>query len=89
MENAAIRTDSRRVLEGIVISNKMNKSITVEVTRTVRHPKYNKFVKKRARYHAHDEGNQAQAGDAVSIIEANPISKTKRWQLKEIVEKAE
>ena len=65
---------------GVVVSDKMDKTITVEVTRTVRHHKYNKFLKKRARYHAHDESNQCRQGDSVMIVEANPTSKTKRWQ---------
>ncbi len=77
-----------RVLRGTVISDKMDKSITVEVTRTVRHPRYNKFIKRRARYHAHDEQNQCGAGDTVEIVESRPLSKTKRWRLRSVVEKA-
>lgn len=78
---------ARRILQGTVTSNKMDKTITVEVTRTVRHHKYNKFLKKHARYHAHDESNQCQEGDVVSIVESSPLSRTKRWRLKEVVEK--
>lgn len=77
-----------RVLAGVVTSDKMDKTITVEVTRTVRHPKYNKFIQRRARYHAHDEQNEARPGDRVEIVESRPLSKSKRWRLQNIVEKA-
>jgi small subunit ribosomal protein S17 len=77
-----------RTLTGVVRSNKMAKTITVEVVRTVRHAKYNKFLKKRARYYAHDEKGQAGVGDTVVIVEASPISKLKRWRLQEITQKA-
>lgn len=77
-----------RTLRGVVLSSKMEKTITVEVVRTVKHPKYNKFLKKRARYYAHDERNEAGAGDKVVIVESRPMSKLKRWRLQEIAEKA-
>ncbi len=77
----------QRELQGVVTSNKMHKTITVEVTRTVRHSKYNKFLKKHARYHAHDEANACSEGDVVLIAESKPLSKTKRWVLKNIVER--
>lgn len=77
-----------RVLRGVVTSDKMDKTITVEVTRTVRHPRYNKFIQRRARYHAHDEGNTAHAGDTVEIVESRPLSKSKRWRLQTVVERA-
>lgn len=77
-----------RVLRGPVIRNKMDKGITIEVTRTVRHAKYNKFIKRRARYHAHDENNECNVGDLVEIVESRPLSKTKRWRLRSITEKA-
>jgi len=83
----SIKKSSRRVLEGVVTGNKMDKSITVKVTRTVRHPRYNKFVKKYAKYHAHDEANQCKVGDLVSILENKPVSKLKRWRLKEVLQK--
>lgn len=76
-----------RLLTGVVTSNKADKTITVEVTRTVRHKRYNKFIKRRARYHAHDEQNQCDIGDTVSIVESRPLSATKRWRLRGIVEK--
>ncbi|MGN6165440.1 MAG: 30S ribosomal protein S17 [Flavisolibacter sp.] len=72
---------------GVVISNKMTKTITVAVERKVKHPIYGKFIKKTTRFHAHDEKNEASIGDVVRIMETRPMSKTKRWRLVEIVEK--
>ncbi len=69
----------RRILEGTVISDKMNKTITVLVERRYMHPVYKKFLKKSAKYAAHDEANACKVGDKVSIIECPPISKRKRW----------
>ena len=77
-----------RTLRGTVLSNKMAKTISVEVVRTVRHPKYNKFIKKRARYYAHDEESTAGVGDTVIIVESRPLSRLKRWRLQSIAEKA-
>ena len=73
---------------GTVISNKMNKSIVVSVERKIMHPKYGKFLKKTTKFHAHDEKNECSIGDTVRIMESRPLSKTKRWRLVEIVEKA-
>lgn len=69
----------RRVLEGVVTSNACDKTVTVLVTRRVMHPKYKKYVNVTKKYHAHDEKNEANVGDKVSIAESSPISKTKRW----------
>jgi len=66
----------------------MNKTITVAVERKVKHPIYGKFVKKTTRFHAHDEKNECAVGDIVKIMESRPLSKTKRWRLVEVVEKA-
>jgi small subunit ribosomal protein S17 len=77
-----------RTLTGVVTSNKMEKTITVEVSRTVKHKAYNKYIKRRARYHAHDEKNEAGIGDTVQIVESRPLSKSKRWRLQKIVEKS-
>ena len=77
-----------RTLRGVVLSNKMAKTISVEVVRTVRHGKYNKFIKKRARYYAHDERQEAGPGDTVVIVESRPLSKLKRWRLQTVAEKA-
>lgn len=73
---------------GIVTSDKMDKTITVSVERKVKHPLYGKFVKKTKKFHAHDEENQCGIGDTVKIMETRPLSKSKRWRLVEIVEKA-
>jgi small subunit ribosomal protein S17 len=78
----------RKTRTGVVTSNKMEKTITVTVVRKLKHPKYGKFVKKSKKFHAHDENNMAQPGDLVKIMETRPLSKTKRWRLVEILEKA-
>ena len=72
----------------MVTSNKMTKTITVAVERKVKHPIYGKFVKKTTKFHAHDEKNECTVGDVVRIMETRPLSKTKRWRLVEVVEKA-
>lgn len=73
---------------GVVVSNKMEKSITVAVKRKVKHPIYGKFVNKTTKFVAHDDKNDAKAGDTVKIMETRPLSKTKRWRLVEIIERA-
>ncbi len=73
---------------GVVVSNKMEKSIVVLVERKVKHPLYGKFVKKSTKFMAHDEKNEAGIGDTVRIMETRPLSKNKCWRLVEIVEKA-
>lgn len=73
---------------GKVISNKMDKSIVVQVERLVKHKVYQKYIKRRAKFAAHDETNACSIGDKVIITESRPISKTKRWRVSEIVEKA-
>ncbi len=73
---------------GVVVSNKMEKSIVVLVERKVKHPKYGKFVKKSTKFMAHDMNNEASIGDTVRIMETRPLSKNKCWRLVEIVEKA-
>lgn len=84
----AAHNDRRKVLEGVVLSNKMDKTVTVQVERIEQHPVYKKFVRRRKRYHAHDERNQCTVGDKVEIIETRPLSATKRWAVRTIVEKA-
>ncbi len=71
----------RRILQGVVVSDKADKTITVLVERRIKHPLYKKFIKRSKRYHAHDEGNQAKTGDRVRIRECRPISKTKCWEI--------
>ena len=79
----------RKTRIGVVTSNKMTKTITVSVERKVKHPIYGKFLKKTTRFHAHDEKNICQIGDVVSIIESAPVSKTKKWRLREVIQKVE
>ncbi len=83
----ALDRNLRKVRVGIVSSNKMDKTITVKVERKVKHPLYGKFIKKTTGFHAHDEKNECSIGDIVKIMEARPMSKTKRWRLVEVVEK--
>lgn len=78
---------TKRTLTGKVVSNKMDKSITVLIERRVKHPKYGKFVRKSSRIHAHDEANQCREGDVVTIEECRPISRTKAWRLVEVIER--
>lgn len=73
---------------GIVVSNKMQKSIVVEVNRKMKHPKYGKFIQRTKKFIAHDENNECNIGDTVRIMETRPLSKRKNWRLVEIVEKA-
>ncbi len=73
---------------GVVVSDKMDKSIVVEVSRKVKHPKYGKFVKKTSKFMAHDEENTCNIGDTVKIMETRPLSKDKNWRLVEIIERA-
>lgn len=78
----------RKERVGIVVSNKMKKTITVMVARRFKHPKYGKFIGRSTKFMAHDEGNQSGIGDTVRIMETRPLSKNKRWRLVEIIEKA-
>ena len=73
---------------GVIVSNKMEKSIVVLVERKVKHPKYGKFVKKSTKFMAHDEKNECNIGDTVRIMETRPLSKNKCWRLVEITERA-
>ncbi|MEO0101200.1 MAG: 30S ribosomal protein S17 [candidate division WOR-3 bacterium] len=72
---------SRKILVGIVKSNKMEKTVVVECERLVQHPKYKKYIKKKTRLYAHDEKNECQIGDRVMIKETRPLSKLKRWRV--------
>jgi len=81
-------TGNKNEKVGNVVSAKMAKTIVVEVTRRVPHPLYKRIVSKRKKFYAHDEKGEAKVGDVVRIIECRPLSKLKRWQLKEIVRKA-
>ena len=85
MSGAEKRT---RVATGKVVSNKMDKTITVLVERRVKHPVYGKYMTRSSKIHAHDEDNQCAIGDTVTVAESRPISKSKTWKLLEIVESA-
>ena len=78
----------RKVREGIVSSSKMDRTLVIEVVERVRNPKYNKFVMRTKKLYAHDEANDANVGDRVRVMETRPLSKTKRWRLVEILERA-
>ena len=78
----------RKTKTGVVVSNKMDKSISILVERRLRHPIYGKFVKKTTKFMAHDETNDANEGDLVKIMETRPLSKSKRWRLIEVLERA-
>lgn len=78
----------RRILQGTVVSNKMDKTIVVQVSRRYRHPRYRKYINERVRYKAHDETNTANAGDKVTIVESRPLSRDKRWRLQQVLERA-
>jgi small subunit ribosomal protein S17 len=77
-----------RTIQGRVVSNKMDKTITVVVERKVKHPVYGKFVKKSTKLHAHDANNECNEGDLVTVCACRPLSKLKKWKLEEIVERA-
>lgn len=78
----------RRVLVGQVVSDKMDKTIVVQVMRRYRHPRYRKYVNERTKYKAHDENNEARVGDMVRITESRPLSRDKRWRLQAVTERA-
>ena len=77
-----------RTLQGEVVSDKMDKTITVLVERREKHPLYKKYVRRSSKLHAHDENNECHVGDTVSIVQCRPLSKTKSWRLHSIVERA-
>jgi len=78
----------RKERVGVVVSNKMDKTITVVVNRKVKHPIYGKFINKTKKFAAHDETNDCGIGDTVKIMETRPLSKNKRWRLVEVIERA-
>jgi len=79
---------TRKRMVGTVVSDRMDKTVVVMVERTVQHTQYKKFVRRRARYSAHDEKNDCKMGDRVAITESRPLSKTKRWRVSQILERA-
>lgn len=77
-----------RVRTGVVIGDKMDKTVVVEVSATVLHPRYKKYILRRRRFKAHDEKNACRLGDRVEIVESRPLSKTKHWRVRKVVEAA-
>lgn len=84
----AEQRNRRRATQGVVVSDKMDKSITVLVERMYKHPKYKKYLRRHTKYHAHDQNNEALMGDRVEIVSCRPLSKLKRWRLVKVVEKS-
>ncbi|MEY3576345.1 MAG: 30S ribosomal protein S17 [Actinobacteria bacterium] len=80
--------NARKERDGLVVSSKMNKTIVVALVERVRHPKYDKFITRTKKLYAHDEANDAKVGDRVRVVETRPLSKTKRWRVVEVLERA-
>lgn len=78
----------KKIIVGTVVSNKMDKTVVVEIKQRIKHEKYQKFINKTTKFKAHDENNECGIGDLVSIVESRPISKDKRWKVKNIEQKA-
>ena len=90
-ENIETVSNERRLIksrEGVVVSDKMEKTVVVAITRQVKHSTYGKFVRKTKKYYAHDEENKCEVGDLVRIIETRPLSKLKRWRVQSVISKA-
>jgi len=88
MTNSSESSKQRKVRTGVVISNKMDKTVVVEVSRTVIHPVYKKYVRRRKRFMAHDEENRCRIGDQVMIVETRPLSRNKNWRVRKILKEA-
>lgn len=88
MSEQALKRNLRKTRVGMVVSDKMDKTITVAVADRVIHPLYGKVIKRTYKIHAHDENNECKVGDKVAVMETRPLSKSKRWRLVEIIEKA-
>jgi len=78
----------KRIMQGIVLSNKMDKTVVILTERLVKHPRFHKYMKRHVKYKAHDENNMCNIGDTVLIAESRPLSKQKRWRVREIIERA-
>lgn len=83
-----IERGSRKTQIGVVVSDKMDKTVVVKVDRLIKHPVYNKYIKRTAKYKAHDSDNSCKTGDRVVIVETRPLSKDKRWRVRQIIEKS-
>lgn len=88
MTSSSTERQQRKVRTGVVISDKMDKTVVVEVSRTVLHPVYKKFVRRRKRFMVHDEDNRCRIGDEVMIVETRPLSRHKNWRVQKIVKEA-
>jgi len=88
MTSSSDSRKQRKVRTGVVISNKMDKTVVVEVSRTVVHPVYKKYVRRRKRFMAHDEENRCRIGDEVMIVETKPLSRHKNWRVRKILKEA-
>ena len=89
MDDNGKRRGQRQVKVGTVVSNAMEKTIVVSVDKTVTHPLYHRQMTRSSKFHAHDEGNECNVGDTVEIVSCRPLSKTKRWRLREVLQRAE
>lgn len=87
MEQTNVERSTRKTRKGVVVSNKMQKTVVVKVERTIRHDRYDKVITRSKKYYAHDEANTAREGDVVLIMEARPMSKLKRWRVVEVEQK--
>lgn len=81
------RLNRRKIISGVVLSDKMDKTRVVQVSWTSKHEKYHKSIRRNVKYKAHDEKNESRAGDLVSIMETRPLSRDKRWMIREIIKK--
>ena len=88
MSEQTVETTAKRRIVGRVVSNKMDKTITVSVERTVKHPLYGKLLRKTTKLHAHDENNECHEGDLVAVVETRPLSRSKHFRLVEVLESA-
>lgn len=88
VETTTEERNSRKIREGLVVSNKMNQTVVIAVIERVRHAKYDKFVLRTKKLYAHDAANDANVGDRVRVMETRPMSKLKRWRIVEILERA-
>lgn len=88
-ENEVVTRGRRKVRVGVVVSDRMDKTVVVAVERIMRHPLYGKTVKRTKKFHAHDENNECRVGDVVEIMETRPLSKTKRWRVSRVIQKVQ
>lgn len=87
MQQTEVKRASRKTRKGVVVSNKMQKTVVVRVERTLRHPRYDKVITRSKKYYAHDESNSCKEGDVVSIMETRPMSKLKRFRVVDVEQK--